>query len=149
MLLNMPVPIPNRFPIKHLLIPILFLHNQKFIFLLYISAKDKYTTNNFRSNIANIFHIPSSCDALVHNTENFRMVGVFQRIILAVVHCQKIFFAVHNNACMVNSWHSANRPSYYVRIITIRISGTSRADYLLSVAGQYIFPIYYIAKACF
>lgn len=88
---------PNKFSIKYLLISTPFLHNQKFIFLFYISAKDKYTANNFRDKTANIFHSPSSCNTLVHNTKNLRIVGVYQRIILAIVHGQKIFFAVHNN----------------------------------------------------
>jgi len=61
---------PNKFSIKYLLISTPFLHNQKFIFLFYISAKDKYTANNFRDKTANIFHSPSSCNTLVHNTKN-------------------------------------------------------------------------------
>ena len=112
----------------YLLISTPFLHNQKFIFLFYISAKDKYTANNFRDETANIFHSPSSCNTLVHNTKNLRIVGVYQRIILAIVHGQKIFFAVHNNIGMVNSWHSANWPTHHIGIITICISGASRTD---------------------
>ena len=63
-----------------------------------------------------------------HNTKNLRIVGVYQRIILAIVHGQKIFFAVHNNIGMVNSWHSANWPTHHIGIITICISGASRTD---------------------
>ena len=39
-----------------------------FIFLFYISAKCKYSTNNFRCKFAIAFHHPSAINAFMHDT---------------------------------------------------------------------------------
>ena len=80
---------PNKFSIKYLLISTPFLHNQKFIFLFYISAKINIPQiiSGTKPQISSTS--PSSCNTLVHNTKNLRIMGVYQRIILAIVHLSK------------------------------------------------------------